>query len=248
MKKVFFASVAAATLFAAPALAQNAIGSVGGAYMHNDTEGFDTDGALLDASVATPAFGDWTVTFNASAVYADSDFGDETMASGAVHLTRMFGQDVRAGGFIGLTDVGGENDFSIGGEIQKYLPRSTLTGLVAYTDADGADVWSLAGDAAFYATPALRLNAGLSYHNIDAGGGDADVWSLGLGAEYEFTGTPFSLTGGYERTEIEGGPDSDTFMIGLRYSFGGGQQARDRAGANLGRTIGGVKALTGASF
>ena len=70
---------------------------------------------------------------------------------------------------------------------------------------------------------------------------------LGVGAEYEFAGTPFSLTGGYERTTLDDfDVDADTFQIGLRYSFGGGLQARDRAGANLGRTIGGVKTLSGA--
>lgn len=250
MKNVFLASVAAATLFAAPALAQDAIGSVGVAYVHTDIEGVDADGAVMDASVAAPAFGDWTVTFNGSAIYEDSDYGDDTTASGAVHLSKVFGGDVRFGGFVGVSDLGGENDFSVGAEMQKYLASATLTGLVAYTDLDGADAWTLGGDAAYYATPALRLNAGVAYHNVDVdGAGDADAWSFGVGAEYEFAGTPFSVVGGYERTSVNDFDiDADTFTIGLRYSFGGGQQARDRAGANLGRAIGGVKGLSGAGF
>ena len=37
----------------------------------------------------------------------------------------------------------------------------------------------------------------------------------------------------------------NVFKIGVRYSFGGGLQARDQAGANLSRTVGGVAALLG---
>ena len=48
MKTVFLASVAAATLIAAPAFAQDAVGSAGIGYVHSDTEGFKTDGAQLD--------------------------------------------------------------------------------------------------------------------------------------------------------------------------------------------------------
>jgi len=54
-----------------------------------------------------------------------------------------------------------------------------------------------------------------------------------VGAEYEFENTPFSLGAAYTRADIDS-LDVDTWSVGLRYSFGGGLQARDRAGANLG--------------
>ena len=64
MKTVFLASVAAATLIAAPALAQDAVGSIGLGYAHTDTEGFKTDGAVLDGVAAFNVAPEWTVTVN----------------------------------------------------------------------------------------------------------------------------------------------------------------------------------------
>ena len=60
-----------------------------------------------------------------------------------------------------------------------------------------------------------------------------DAWTYGVGAEYEIENSPFSVGASYTRADIES-VDVDTWSVGLRYSFGGGLQARDRAGANLG--------------
>ena len=195
MKTILLAT-AAATLFAAPAFAQDAIGSVGLGYTHTDTEGFKTDGATLDGVSAMKVAPEWTVTVNGSVAYSDSDFGDDTVGAAAAHLTKTFGSDLRAGAFAGVSDIGGENYFSVGGEVQKYLLASTLTGVVAYTDLDGADAWTFGGDAAYYVNPSLRLNAGVSYNNIDTDvAGKVDAWAYGVGAEYQLDNSPFSLFG-----------------------------------------------------
>ena len=78
----------------------------------------------------------------------------------------------------------------------------------------------------------LRLNAGVSYNNVDVAGGDVDAWTYGVGAEYEIENTPFSVGAAYTRADVDS-IDVDTWSLGLRYSFGGGLQARDRAGAGL---------------
>ena len=53
--------------------------------------------------------------------------------------------------------------------------------------------------------------------------------------EYQFAGTPWSLTGGYSHAKIDDADlDVDTFTIGVRYSFGGDLKARDRSGVFLG--------------
>ena len=69
-------------------------------------------------------------------------------------------------------------------------------------------------------------------HAALCGPGDADLWTYGMGAEYEISNTPFSVAAGFNRGDIED-VTIDTWTIGLRYSFGGGLQARDRAGAAL---------------
>src|SRR5690606_41772789 len=104
MKTVFLASVAAATLIAAPAFAQDAIGSVGVAYNYADVEGVDVNRGVIDGTVASSVFGDWTVTFNAEGAYTDIDgAGDETTLAGAVHLSKKI-EDMRFGGFYGASE------------------------------------------------------------------------------------------------------------------------------------------------
>lgn len=233
MKSLLLLTSAVAALVAAPALAQEGpVGSVGVTYGDSELElgglSADSDAWAVDGVVAMPAFGEWTVTL-AGAV-ADSD--DDTTASGNVHLTTLVGSDMRIGGFVGAADVADETALTAGFEAQKYLANATLTGVVAYTTADDVDldVWSVGGDAAFYVTDALRLNAGVSWMTIDDA--DVDGFTYGVGAEYQIANTPFSATAGYSHSDIED-LDVDTWTVGLRYSFGGGLQARDRAGAAL---------------
>lgn len=241
MKTVFLASVAAATLIAAPAFAQNAIGSVGVAYNYADVEGVDVNRGVVDGTVASPVFGDWTVTFNAQGAYTDVDgLGDESTLAGAVHLTKKI-DDMRFGAFVGASEALGATMTTFGLEGQKYLDRATLTGVVSYGTVYDADIWNVGADAAFYATPQLRLNAGAAYSNIDNMyvDGSVDGWSAGVGAEYQFANSPYSVFGGYDYVKSSDlDMDANVFSIGMRYSFGGGLQARDQAGANLGRSAG----------
>jgi opacity protein-like surface antigen len=247
MKSVLLAT-AAISLFAAPALAQDAVGSIGVAYVNTQIDDVDAeaDGAVIDGSVALPAFGDWTVTLDGTATFADSDISDDTTLAGSAHLTKVFGSDLRAGGFVGASDAGSDTLFTVGAEVQKYFASATLTGVVSYGNVDDIDIWSVGGDAAYYVQPNLRLNAGLSWNNVDTGFGDVDAWTYGVGAEYQFADTPFGLFADYTRVSLDDvDVDVDTFKVGFRYSFGGGLQARDRSGADLGRTVSGVGSLIG---
>ncbi|MBX9459985.1 MAG: hypothetical protein KL785_01340 [Brevundimonas sp.] len=129
-----------------------------------------------------PAFGEWTVTL-AGATQFDNGPSEDTIFSGSAHLTTLVGSDLRLGGFVGAVDVADETALTAGFEAQKYLANATLTGVVAYTTADDVDldVWSVGGDAAFYVTDALRLNAGVSWLTIDDA--DVDGFTYGAGAE-----------------------------------------------------------------
>ena len=204
MKTLFLASAAAAALFAAPAVAQDAIGSVGVSYANPsiDTDFGDAEADVwtVDGTVALP-MNDWTVTLNGSVDYVEAFDESDTSGAAAAHFTRMFAPDVRAGAFAGVSNLGNEELWTAGVEAQKYLAQATLTGQIAYTNADDllegvdADIWTVGVDAAFYLTPQLRLNAGASYNNVDTDFGDGDAWTYGVGGEYEFANSPFSLTG-----------------------------------------------------
>lgn len=99
---------------------------------------------------------EWTVTVNGSVAYADSDFGDDTVGFAAAHLTKTFGSDLRAGAFAGVSDIGGENYFSVGGEVQKYRLHHPGPAW-SPTPTDGADASTFGGDAAYYVNPSLRV-------------------------------------------------------------------------------------------
>ena len=237
MKSLLLVTSALAAFAAAPALAQDGpIGSVGVTYGNSEAElgglSADSDAYAIDGVVAMPAFGEWTVTVAANASQFDDGSSDDTTLAGTAHLTTMAGSDLRFGGFVGAADVADETALTAGVEVQKYLSKATLTGVVAYTTADDVDldVWSVGGDAAFYVTEALRLNAGVSWMTIDDT--DVDGFTYGVGAEYVIAKSPFSVTAGLSHSDIED-LDVDTWTVGLRYSFGGGLQARDRAGAAL---------------
>ena len=101
MKTLFLASAAAAALFAAPALAQDAIGSVGLTYSNPSVEiageDFDADVWTVDGTVAIPA-NNWTVTFNGAIDHTKAFGEDDTTGAAAAHLTTMVASDVRVGG------------------------------------------------------------------------------------------------------------------------------------------------------
>lgn len=241
MKTVFFASAAVAALIAAPAFAQDATGSVGVSYNYADADGIESNGATIDGIVATPAFGDWTVTFAAAGSYVDADFtGEDTSLAGSVYLTKKL-DTVRVGGFVSSSDFLGATKTEVGGVAQKYFQKATLTGAVSYANANNvvmnndADIWTVAGDVAYYATPALRLVAGASYANVDLLGTDVDVWSAKVGGEYQFAASPYSVYANYTYSDADSIVETDGFNIGVRYNFGGGLQARDQAGAGFNR-------------
>lgn len=237
--KSLILSAAGVMALASPALAQEpAAGSFGVTYSNAafDAGGFEaeSDSFALDGVVAMPAFGAWTVTVSGATGQTDDGFEEDMAFAGAAHLTTLARPDLRVGAFVGASNFADETAWTAGAEAQKYLGRATLTGVVAYTMADDSDVdaWSVGADAAFYATRNLRLNAGLGYTILDAGGVEVDGFTYGAGGEYQIARSPLSVTAQYSRAEVED-VQVDTWSVGLRFSFGVGLQARDRAGAAL---------------
>lgn len=236
MKAIFLATAAVAAFAAAPALAQDAIGSVGLGYVYSEAGDFNNDSAAIDGSVATTAFGDWTVTFDGSLSYANKNdmLGDSTSELGA-HVSRVV-NGVRVGGFASMHNNEMFDITSMGAEAQKVFEQATLTGSVSYSDALEGDAWNAGVDAAYYPMNNLRLNATVGYGTIDGFGDSIDTWTYAAGAEYQFAATPYSVFASYEDAQFDGGiADLQTIKVGVRYNFGGSLQAQDRSGANIGR-------------
>ncbi len=241
MKLRMFATAAVvAAALSTPALAQDATGSVGVSAATTNVEvlGVEGDGQTygLDGSVAFKAADAWTVTLQGAAGANDGDLGeDESFAIGA-GLTYA-ADDWRVGPTLSYADVDGEGQWTAGVVAQKYFDTVTLSGAVNYASIDDidADVWSMGGELRYFVSDNFRVDGGATWAVAKVPGSDVNGWNVGVDAEYQFAGTPWSLTGGYAHAEVEDVDfAADTFSIGFRYSFGGDLKARDRSGSDLG--------------
>jgi len=237
---LFVTAAVAAISISAPAFAADAVGSVGLSAAHTEVDlgPFSGDGEAytLDGSVALPTASNWTVTLGAAAVTADDGANNDTTASGDIALTYA-GSDWRAGGFVGAGESFGETLWAVGGVAQKHIGDVTLVGTAGYGKIDDidADLWGARGDVRYFVSDTFRINGGVGVARIDAGGADADLWTIGAGAEYQFAGTSWSVFGGVDHAEADDlDLSADTVKIGLRFGFGGDLKARDRSGADLG--------------
>lgn len=247
MKTLLLATAAVAAFAAAPAFAQSAgpVGSAGITWsnVEADAGGASADQGFgaVDANVAGD-FGAWTVTFDGSVGWADGEIDEDRAESIQVHLTRKF-QDIRVGAFVGLAS---EDVTTVGLEAQKYTGPLTVSGALAVSSMDEADVISLNGDVAYFVQDDLRLNVGAGVGNLDTLGGNTRYYSMGAGAEYRIPATSLSVYGAYDRSTVDDFDlDVDTFSIGLRFNFGASTlRERNERGADLGRIVGGLGSLS----
>lgn len=238
--RLYATAVLAAAAFSAPALAQDQVGSAGVTVANTqiDVAGFDVEGNTyaVDGSVAVKATDSWTVTMSGNLGEADGDLSDDT-ALGLGAAATYNGDGWRFGPSVSYSTAGDDSIWTVGVVGQTYLDRVTLAGAVNFGQVDGvdADVWTVGGEMRFFVSDNFRIDAGAAWATADASGVDVDGWNAGIDAEYQFAGTPWSITGGYSRASIEDvDAEADTFSLGFRYSFGGDLKARDRAGADLG--------------
>jgi hypothetical protein len=246
MKKFLLGAVAALAI-AAPGVASAQSGYVDLGY--NSTEADiaglegDADGWTLGGATAWGGNGSLGVQLDGVIGTSEADSGgDATSWTLGGHIfTRNDG--FLFGGFANYGDVdadgGGDFNFwTVGAEGQLYLSRTTLDGALSYGESDDLDGQLTAVDVGathFFADNfSANVNFGLGSVESDLGG-DADVNTYGVGAEYGFT-PAWSVFGGWQHAEIEDlDSDADTLGIGVRYNWGGSLFERNRNGASLSR-------------
>ena len=239
MKSVFMASVAVATLIAAPAFAQDTVAYAGLSFQAKQTDNsyndIEENITAVEGAVSTPIFGNWTVAANLEAKYVDSNwYSSESELQGTVALTKLIGT-YRVGGLYAATEAFGETMSTFGVVADKYFDRATVGGAVTYSSIYGYDIWGVEADAAYYPMPALRLNAGVRYQDNEArwGYGSESVTGT-VGAEYQIASSPYTVYGNYAYTDNNSyAMDFDSFKVGVRYNFGGTLQSRDQAGIRV---------------
>lgn len=243
MRNQLIATVAAAGLLAMAGAAQaQVVGHVGanygrveldaGALGEGDLDAFQGEGAVSFDLGALRAQIDGLVTV------VDGQGDDATLVSGTAHLN---GKADKAlfGGFAGVTNSDGVTLWAVGPEAQIDLGESTvLYGQGAYGQVDDlgdVDFWAGRVELRQFFSDNFKVQGSLGYTSADFGPASVDMWNAGLDAEYQFAGTPWSVIGGYEHAELDDADlQTDTFRIGVRYTFGGTLRDQDRAGASLG--------------
>lgn len=235
---------AVAAALAAPAFAADSSGSVGVSASNADDSytGLDAESRAytLDGSIALKASDSWTVTLGGSVSRLEGDLYDYAPSDTGYALSAAVtygGDDWRFGPFAATQDMAYDGIWTVGGVAETYLGDLTLGGAVAHNANDLLDIkaWSVSGEARYFLRDNLFVRGGGSWMTIDApvlGGEGLDAWTLGVGAEYQFTGTRWSVFGGYDHGELEDA-QRDSVKLGVRVNFGGDLKARVRSGADL---------------
>lgn len=238
MRTFLIATVATAALFGAASAQAQVVGHAGlnYAYTDGDVAGFDFDSNAFQLEGAA-AFKVGGLGAQVDGSVLDSDDTDAVW-SATGHLNGDLGGAL-VGGFAGLSTSDGDTLWGLGAEAQANLaPATVLYGQVGYGQIDDVDVdlWAVRGELRHYFADNIRLTGSVGYLNADAGPADADSWTFGVDGEYQFAGTPFSLTAGYQRVDSDDADlEANVFQVGARYTFGGATlRGRDAAGAMLG--------------
>lgn len=236
MKTTLFAtSFALAAFVSAPAFAA-ASGHVGASVSTTeiDTSFGDANGESYSLSGAVFAPINETLGVQVDVAVSDADDVDPTIR-GTAHLVGKVGAH-RVGGFVAAADLDGDTMYGIGAEGQFVASEQvTVAGVLGYAKIDDADIdlVGVGAEGRYFVSDNFRLGASLGY--LDVQDVDVTAWSGGLDAEYQFTGAPVSVFGGWSRVDVEDVDlTADTFSIGVRYNFGGQTlKGRDRDGASL---------------
>jgi len=240
MKK-FLLGAAAALAIAAPGVASANSGHVDLSYTNTDFDGGDADTTAIGGAYVWG--GEGTVGFQLDGTIGQHDFstgGDvDTYNLGGHAFVRNEGHLI--GGFVnfGNTDFGGGSEYdyyTLGAEGAIYMSRTTLNGVLSWSDSEDLDTSLTALDlgVTHFVTDNFSVGGTAGFGEVDGG---SEFSSFGLGGEYQFASFPVSLYGGWNTTDFDGF-EADALTLGVRYNFGGTLLDRDRSGASLTRNGG----------
>lgn len=237
MKRLPYIAAIAATLAASPAWAEG--GYAGIAYVEPESFfGSDDEGGL--AANGAASLGDHVQLEGGFVRLEDADW-DSTHFGG--HLfSRSSG--FLWGGFLGYNSVSinnqGFDEWTAAIEGQFYLPRTTLSGAVSYTEFDSSterNGWGADVEVRHFFTDDFSLHGVAGYFDPESGIITGEITTFGIGGEYRFAGSPVSVFGGWQQADSDSG-DADAFNVGVRYNWNETLLDRDRSGPSLIRPLG----------
>lgn len=230
MKPLLMAAVCAAALTATAAQAAEINGKVSGSWARTTIElqplqDVEADVYTVQGGLTTPLGERFDLQIDGQIDRFEFDGGDATVFSPTAHLLMdmPLGQ---IGGFVGSSHSDAGTFWGAGLEGRADIAENwKVNGSFGYGQSDAGgdqDLWSARAELRWYPAANTRVSGFAGYNATDFGSADLDGWTFGLDAEHRFGGLPISAFGRYEHSEIEDiGLESDTFRIGVAWSFGG---------------------------
>ena len=208
------------------------------AYRNIDNGGSGTsDGVRFGGAVVAPLSSAWSAQFDAHMLRLSSSGSDVTLSNGTAHAYYTDGQ-WKLGGFVSGESVFGAGVYGFGADGQYNFSNASLTGQVGYdtVDNNGGDAWTASVDGRYFFTDNLMVDGHYThiFTNGAFGFSTQDVDSYGVGAEYKFTASPFSLFADYQVANSNSSNDITAVTVGVRYAFGDGTLLqRQKTGPSL---------------
>jgi hypothetical protein len=213
--------------------------SVGASYGNYDPSGSsdDVDMYGIDGAFSHDFDNGWTLAFGGAHDRIDFDGADIGASHGAISVG-MGNENHAIYGFVNMADLFASSGAGVGVGGQLHFDRATLNGSVAYLDIgeallDSGSLTNVHVDGTWFITDNFGVTAEVAWTEGEFDGGDDTDWTtLGLGVNYRFDASPWSVYANYQNREFDEG-DIDSFRIGFAYAIGTGS-AREEARSGLG--------------
>lgn len=242
MKKLVYLGALAASLAAAPAFAEG--GYMGASYIQAD-EFFGSSDADGFAVTGAAALGDNAQLDGGFASIDDEDF--DATHFGAHLFSRS--PSFLWGGYVGFNTVSigtqGIDEWTAALEGQFYLPQTTFSGALSYTEFESAgesEASAIDAEVRHFFNDNFSVHGSAGYFDPESGVITGQITTLGVGAEYQFAAAPVSLFGGWQRSDFDPA-EVDSFNVGVRYNWNATLLERDRSGPGLVRPRGFIERL-----
>lgn len=233
MRKLIIGVAAAVMALAMPGLASADVrATVGVQYSNADSNNFpdniNTWG--LNGAFSTDFSNGWTLQGDGASNRIDDSSGVNLGQGYAALSLGMRNDQWAAYGFVGLADASilpSTTEIGVGGQL--FFNNITVDGSFTYADIDGfnSNPTEIAVDGSYFFNDNLSVTG--RYAHVDTDGLTADdnfnVW--GVGAEYRFDNSPFSVNASYAQADTN--PDNtNIWSIGVKMDLGS-DSLRDRS-------------------
>lgn len=225
-KAVTASLLAGLSLVSGAAFAQT--GSVGAAYARVDADSGDTDVYGIEGEFIFDAGGGWAVIVEGDYTATDDNDGQATVETHVIQRSASNAWGV----FLGVGDRDDGLGILAGFEYAQFFDMATLAFNLNHSTDKEVDVDTYGANGAYriFIDDNLRFDVGAGVGRVETAFVEDDFYSLGVGVEYRFAGSPYSVGAAYTRIDSDVS-EADVFGVTLRWNFGDTTlKAADRSG------------------